>query len=83
MKNEKIKCKVMREAFEQSLDILGEKGKKVLLRDLSGRLDFSLDEKCPAMDEIEAALKELFGEGAMLITARMQAIIDSPSRKRK
>jgi hypothetical protein len=76
-KDNKIKCKIMREAFEQSLDILGEKGKNVLLRDLSGRLDFSLDEKCPSMDEIEDALKELFGEGATLMTARMQALLDS------
>lgn len=76
-KDNKIKCKIMREAFEQSLNILGEKGKNVLLRDLSGRLDFSLDEKCPSMDEIELVLKELFGEGAMLMTARMQALLDT------
>ena len=76
-KDDKIECKIMREAFEQSLNILGEKGKNVLLRDLSGRLDFSLDEKCPSMDEIELVLKELFGEGATLMTARMQALLDT------
>jgi hypothetical protein len=71
-------CAAIRQAFEQSLDILGERGKKILLSDLSGTLHISIkDDHCPTVEEIERALEGLFGEGASLIMTRMQSIIDS------
>jgi hypothetical protein len=59
---------------------LGERGKRVLMSDLPGTLHISIeDDRCPTMEEIERALRGLFGEGASLITTRMQSIMDSKS----
>ncbi len=59
---------------------MGERGKRVLLSDLSGALHISIeDDCCPTMEEIERALKGLFGEGASLIMTRMQAIMNDNS----
>jgi hypothetical protein len=53
----------------------------MLLSDLSGTLHISIEEDhCPSMEEIERALEGLFGEGASLITTRMQSIIDSADK---
>lgn len=61
---------IFREVFEESLDILGDRGKKVLLAELEGK-------RISTIEETETVLRSLFGEGASLIMTRMQAILDS------
>lgn len=57
----------VRNAVEDALGILGDASKTALLYHLANKYHVSLD-SC-TMAEVKAALKEMLGEGASIITA--------------
>jgi hypothetical protein len=57
----------VRNAVEDALGILGDASKAALLYHLADKYRISLD-SC-TMAEVKAALKEMLGEGASIITA--------------
>jgi len=74
-----------KQAFEQSLTLLGEPSKKTLLSCLKNEFGISLAKDCPSMKKTEKALTVILGNGASLIMAEFQKQIkqmsaDKPSR---
>jgi hypothetical protein len=59
----------LKKAFEKSLDVLGERSKKSLLVYLEKDLGITFREQdSPSMEELESALRSIFGQGAYIIT---------------
>lgn len=58
----------LKKAFEKSLDVLGERSKKSLLVYLEkDGIKFS-EQDSPSIEELESALRLIFGQGAYIIT---------------
>lgn len=61
----------IRRALEESLDPLGENSKRMVIRHITHN-GISLDEKdCSSVQDIHRELQSLLGEGATVITSRM------------
>lgn len=59
----------LKKAFEKSLDVLGERSKKSLLVYLERDLGITFREKdSPSVEELESAMRSIFGQGAYIIT---------------
>jgi hypothetical protein len=63
-------------ALDRSLDMLGEPSKKALLFHLTHTFKIPIDRKSCSLEEIERALKQVLGEGAMLVIASINSELE-------
>lgn len=66
-------------AVDRSLDLLGEPSKKALLFHLTHTYKIPLEGKC-SVGDIESALKEILGEGALLVIASINNELGQKTR---
>lgn len=72
----------LKNAFEKSLDLLGEPSKKSLLLYLEREFNISFsDQNSPKIEEIESALRQVFGQGSTIITDQFRRNLER-SRER-
>jgi hypothetical protein len=62
------KHQIRKEAIERALEALGPRAKSIVLTYLSRQKKITVESSyCSPIEEIEASLEELFGDGAALI----------------
>jgi sialic acid synthase SpsE len=68
----------MAKALDRSLDMLGDQSKKALLFHLTHNYKVPIED-C-SLNDIEGALKEIFGEGASLVVASINSELRQKTR---
>ena len=63
----------LKRALEKSLDLLGEPSKRSLLNYLEKEFKIAFtDRNSPKVEEIESALRQVFGQGSVIITDQLR-----------
>ncbi|HJS82719.1 MAG TPA: hypothetical protein VJ742_07765 [Nitrososphaera sp.] len=71
----------LKEAFDKSLDLLGERSKRSLLAYLEKELGITFREQDPpSMEELESALRSILGQGAHIITNEFHKNLANPGK---